>query len=212
MVLSVTCKFLWSSGGVECGFTGCGGRSAEPAFIIGAATLFCLYFSSYNDFVCILWQPFLLLILKENDISYTSRSVRGPALHSSNSPFLLLLGSNQKLSFYLVMFASSTSFVLDLCSPILLLPLSCSIQFEFHPQHFLPRVGLPPRRLPACGFCVFTGHTTPTLGPQGGLCVLTHRRILQRPLVSAVLPWAPWWTGVLLSGLSGLVFLLLRCW
>lgn len=165
------------------------GRSAEPAFIIGAATLFCLsifllMMTSYVFF----GNPFLLLILKENDISYTSRSVSGPALHSSNSPFLLLLGSNQKLSFYLVMFASSTPFVLDLCSPTLLLPLSCSIQFEFHPQHFLPRVGLPPRRLLACGFCVFTGHTTPTLGPQGGLCVLTHRWILQRPLVSAVLP------------------------
>lgn len=132
-------------------------------------------------------NPFLLLILKENDISYTSRSVSGPALHSSNSPFLLLLGSNQKLSFCLVISASSTSFVWDRCSPTLLLPLSCSIQFEFHPQHFLPRAGLPPRSLPGCG-CVFTGHTTPTLRPQGGLCVLTHRRILQRPLVSAVLP------------------------
>lgn len=127
-------------------------------------------------------NPFLLLILKENDISYTSRRVSGPALHSSNSPFLLLLGSNQNLSFYLVIFASSTSFILDLRSPTLLLPLSCSIQFEFYPQHFLPRVGLPPGSLPACGFGVFTGHTTPTLGPQGGLCVLTHRRILQRPL------------------------------
>lgn len=73
----------------------------------------------------------------------------GPALHNSSSPFLLLWRSNQKLSFYLVIFASSASFVWDLGSPTLLL--SCLAQFSLNStlstsspgRGFLPEALLP---------------------------------------------------------------------